>query len=324
MSSGRVEGLGARKPCGGEIAPGESLRGGGSGQGAGVDRSRILAERLGLAFVDLRPEEIEPAAVAAFPATLAERFRAVPVRRAGERLTLAVAEPPDLETFDLLRALAGIPLDLVIAAPEAIETALNRYYRRGGGSVAAVVAGLDEGELLLFDGEEEPADLAALANEAPIVRLVNLLFLRAVEAGASDIHLEPFADGIKVRYRIDGVLYEVEAPPKRLYPAVVSRIKLMAGMDITEKRLPQDGRIRLRLEERDLDLRVAVAPTLHGESVVLRILNRASIFLPLEELGFSPPVLAEFTRLIRRPHGMILVTGPTGSGKTTTLYAAIS
>ena len=324
VSSGRVEGLGARKPCGGEIAPGESLRGGGSGQGAGVDRSRILAERLGLAFVDLRVEEIEPAAVAAFPASLAERFRAVPVRRAGERLTLAVAEPPDLETFDLLRALAGIPLDLVIAAPEAIETALNRYYRRGGGSVAAVVAGLDEGELLLFGGEEEPADLAALANEAPIVRLVNLLFLRAVEAGASDIHLEPFADGIKVRYRIDGVLYEVEAPPKRLYPAVVSRIKLMAGMDITEKRLPQDGRIRLRLEERELDLRVAVAPTLHGESVVLRILNRASIFLPLEELGFSPPVLAEFTRLIRRPHGMILVTGPTGSGKTTTLYAAIS
>ncbi|MGQ9779274.1 MAG: GspE/PulE family protein [Bacillota bacterium] len=306
-----------------------------SNSAARLGESYSEAERQGLrpaaafdlAFLALRPEEIEPAAVAAFPASLAERFRVVPVKRTGDRLVLAAAAPPDLETFDLLASLAGVPLDLVLAPPEAVEAALNRYYRRGGGSVAEVVAGLDEAELLLFRGEEEPTDLAAvesIANEAPIVRLVNLILLRAVEAGASDIHLEPFAEEIKVRYRIDGVLYEVEAPPKRLYPAVVSRIKLMAGMDITEKRLPQDGRIRLRLEERDLDLRVAVAPTLHGESVVLRILNRTSIFLPLEDLGFSPAALSSFTRLIRLPHGMILVTGPTGSGKTTTLYAAIS
>ncbi|NLG83231.1 MAG: type II/IV secretion system protein [Firmicutes bacterium] len=294
---------------------------------AGTGAAHRSPEAFGLDFLALHPEEIEPAAVAAFPASLAERFHVVPVKRMGDRLVLAAAAPLDLETFDLLATLAGVPLDLVLAPPEAVEAALNRYYRRGAGSVAEVVADLDEGELLLFRGEEETTDLAAvesIANEAPIVRLVNLILLRAVEAGASDIHLEPFAEEIKVRYRIDGVLYEVEAPPKRLYPAVVSRLKLMAGMDITEKRLPQDGRIRLRLEERDLDLRVAVAPTLHGESVVLRILNRTSIFLPLEELGFSPAALAAFNRLIRLPHGMILVTGPTGSGKTTTLYAAIS
>lgn len=173
----------------------------------------------------------------------------------------------------------------------------------------------------------EVTDLTAvenLANEAPIVRMVNLILAEGVRLGASDIHLEPFEQEIHLRYRVDGVLYPRNAPPLSLYPAVVSRLKLMAGMDITEKRLPQDGRIRVRLGDRDLDLRVAVAPTLHGESVVMRVLNRQSLLLDLEELGLTANNLKRLERLIRVPHGMILVTGPTGSGKTTTLYAALS
>ncbi|HYH05334.1 MAG TPA: ATPase, T2SS/T4P/T4SS family, partial [Bacillota bacterium] len=162
-----------------------------------------------------------------------------------------------------------------------------------------------------------------MANEAPIIRLVNTMISGAVKVGASDIHLEPFEDEIKLRYRVDGVLQETHSPPRNLYNAVVSRIKLMAGMDITERRVPQDGRIRINIKQRDLDLRVAVAPTLYGEAVVMRLLNRESIMLGLEQLGFSTANLNIFSRLISKPHGMILVTGPTGSGKTTTLYAAL-
>ena len=185
---------------------------------------------------------------------------------------MAVADPSDLHAQDLLRDLTGTPIRIALATGAAIEEALQRYYGGAGETVAAVLEDLNEADFLILHGEEGVADLAALesiANEAPIVRLVNLLLLKAIEASATDIHLEPFEDEVKVRYRIDGILYEVEAPPKRLFPAVLSRIKLMAGMDITEKRLPQDGRIRLRLTERDLDLRVAVAPNLHGESAVL-------------------------------------------------------
>ena len=291
------------------------------------DVQRALAEQLGLDFVDLACLEIPPAAIAALSPRLAERFHAVPIACEEGRLTVAMADPSDLHAQDLLRDLTGQPIRIALATEVAVGEALQRYYGDAGETVAAVLEDLNEADLLILHGEEGVADLAALesiANEAPIVRLVNLLLLKAIEASATDIHLEPFEDEVKVRYRIDGILYEVEAPPKRLFPAVLSRIKLMAGMDITEKRLPQDGRIRLRLSERDLDLRVAVAPNLHGESAVLRILNRSSMFLSLTELGFSPEVLQDFARVIERPHGMILVTGPTGSGKTTTLYAVLS
>ncbi|MGE5530137.1 MAG: type II secretion system ATPase GspE [Patescibacteria group bacterium] len=289
--------------------------------------AQALAEQLGLEYCEPAAMEIPSAALAALTPRLAERFKVVPLRLEEGRLTVAVSDPFDLERLDLLRDLTGLALRPALATGQAIEDALRRYYRGGGETVAAVLEGLDETDLLILQNEEGISDLAALesiANEAPIIRLVNLLLVNAVKAEASDVHLEPFEDEVKVRYRIDGILYEVDAPPKRLYPAVLSRIKLMAGMDITEKRLPQDGRIRLRMAERDLDLRVAVAPTLHGESVVLRILNRQNMLFSLETLGFSPHTLAQFTKLIERPHGMILVTGPTGSGKTTTLYAVLA
>ncbi|MGE5549055.1 MAG: GspE/PulE family protein [Bacteroidota bacterium] len=290
--------------------------------------AQALAEQLGLDYCDLGAMEIPSSTIVALSPRLAERFHAIPVDYANGRLTLAISNPFDLAKQDLLREMLGMPLRFVIAAESAVEEALERYYRGAGETVEGVLEGLDESDfLILRGGEEGVADLAALesiANEAPIIRLVNLLLSNAVKAGATDIHLEPFEDEVKVRCRVDGVLYEVEAPPKRLFPAVLSRIKLMAGMDITEKRLPQDGRIRMRMAERDLDFRVAVAPTLHGESAVLRILNRQAMLLSFEDLGLTGQTLVKFSRLIQRPHGMILVTGPTGSGKTTSLYAVLS
>ncbi|MGE5598114.1 MAG: GspE/PulE family protein [Bacteroidota bacterium] len=295
------------------------------GLAAAEDIVRAQAEQLGLEYCNPAAMDLPPAVVAVISPRLAEKYRAIPVQLADRRLTVAVDDPYDLAKLDTLAGLLGLPLRLALATPAGIDEALRRYYQGGRDSVAAVVEGIGETDFLILHGEnEDVTDLASIANEAPIIRLVNLILANAVQAGATDIHLEPFEDEVKVRYRLDGILYEVEAPPARLYPAVISRVKLMAGMDITEKRIPQDGRIRLRLGDRDLDLRVAVAPTLHGESAVLRILNRQTMLLSLEELGFSAHTLARFTRLVQRPHGMILVTGPTGSGKTTTLYAVLS
>jgi general secretion pathway protein E len=199
---------------------------------------------------------------------------------------------------------------------------LDVYY--GDGGVAPGTTNEGDGEVEYLSEDEEDVDrLRDLASEAPVIRLVNLLINRAVEQRASDIHIEPFEQELKVRYRIDGVLHDVETPQRRLQAAIVSRVKIMAKLNIAERRLPQDGRIRIRIMGREIDLRVSTLPTLYGESVVMRILDRSSIVLDLEELGFEPDSLATFNQLIVRPYGMILVTGPTGSGKTTTLYGAL-
>ncbi len=257
----------------------------------------------------------------------AERHQVIPIQLNAGRVTIATANPLNLEGIDTLASLIKYKIKLAVASPKQIAEALNRFYGASLQSVAAVLEDIDESQLSQFhnDSDLEASAIAPenLANEAPIIRLVNTIIAGAVKAGASDIHLEPFEDEVKVRYRIDGVLQETHSPPKNLYAAVISRVKLMAGMDITERRIPQDGRIRIRLDLRDLDLRVAVAPTLHGEAAVLRILNRESILLNLDQLGLFADNLVIFDELIAKPHGMILVTGPTGSGKTTTLYAAL-
>jgi type IV pilus assembly protein PilB len=256
-----------------------------------------------------------------------ERYRVIPIQLKAGRITLATADPLKLDAFDALSNHLNYKIKLAVASSKQIDNALNKFYGASLESVAAVLEDLDESELSQYRSNiaSEISAIAPedMANEAPIIRLVNTIIAGAVKAGASDIHLEPFEDEVKVRYRIDGVLQETHSPPKNLYSALTSRIKLMAGMDITERRVPQDGRIRVKLDNRDLDLRVAIAPTLYGEEAVLRILNRASILLSLHQLGLSEQNLEIFHALLRRPHGMILVTGPTGSGKTTTLYAAL-
>ncbi|HOJ79120.1 MAG TPA: type II secretion system ATPase GspE [Bacillota bacterium] len=286
-----------------------------------------LGIQLGLPYIQPLELNIDNNLLKLISPRQAEKLRALPLAFDNNCLTLVTDSPLNLDGFDQLKSTLNCRIKLAIASRTQMTEALNKYYGASLESVATVLEDFDESDLNQFQNltEDAVSNIAqeSMANEAPIIRLVNTIISGAVKAGASDIHLEPFEDEIKLRYRIDGVLQETSSPPKALYPAVVSRIKLMAGMDITERRIPQDGRIRLRLDNRDLDLRVAVAPTLFGEEVVMRILNRESILLGLSELGFNATNLKIFKELISKPHGMILVTGPTGSGKTTTLYAAL-
>jgi general secretion pathway protein E len=253
-----------------------------------------------------------------------EHHGVLPVRL--EQGTLLVAtwlEAPSPLALDELRIALGAPVTLVRDTEAALRTVIRRVYARDSSTAEGVIAGLAENDSGLLPGELPLDDLVHLANEAPVVRLVNLLILEALEARASDVHLEAFTDGLRVRYRIDGVLQPAPSPPAHLTAAIISRLKIMADLDIAERRLPQDGRIRLRLQDRAVDVRVATAPTLHGESVVLRLLDRERGRRSLTDMGMGAQVLAQFTEVIGRSHGIVLVTGPTGSGKTTTLYGAI-
>jgi type IV pilus assembly protein PilB len=289
--------------------------------------ARVLSIQLSLPYY--RPAEmtLAPELLALILPRQAERLRLIPVELTDDKLMVATSEPLNLEALDQLRKGSAYKIKIGVAAESQITAALQKCYGAALESVATVLEDLTDTDLSQYQSQafNEISQISPenMANEAPIIRLVNTMISGAVTVGASDIHLEPFEDEIKLRYRVDGVLQETDSPPRNLYNAVVSRIKLMAGMDITERRIPQDGRIRLQTNNRDLDLRVAVAPTLHGEAVVMRLLNRESIMLGLEQLGFSATNLNVFARLISKPHGMILVTGPTGSGKTTTLYAAL-
>jgi general secretion pathway protein E len=248
------------------------------------------------------------------------QYEACPVSLEGSTLTVATADPTNPLLVDELRQTLGLQIKLCVAPQDAILAAIERTY---GASTAMqkIVEGMgsvDEG-----DREEDITQLRDMAFEAPVVRLVNLLIEEAVAAEASDIHIEPSEENLRVRYRIDGILYDLESPPRRLQAAVTSRIKLMAELNIAERRLPQDGRIRMTLGTRRVDIRVSSIPTIHGESIVMRLLDRSSVFMPFDKLGFSPETSASFDKLINQPNKILLVTGPTGSGKTTTLYAAL-
>lgn len=260
----------------------------------------------------------------ALPAEWLEQHAVLPLVFDHEQLVVAswVAHPPS-SALDELRVRFDAPV-VVRRYPEgAVRSAIRRLYASRSGTAEGVIAGLGAGEDVGRRPEMALDDLVHLANEAPVVRLVNLLILEALEARASDVHLEGFADALRVRYRIDGVLQPAPSPPGHLTAAVISRLKIMADLDIAERRIPQDGRIRLRLQDRTVDVRVATAPTLHGESVVLRLLDREQGRRSLAEMGMGPEVRRRFTEVIGRTHGIVLVTGPTGSGKTTTLYGAI-
>ena len=249
--------------------------------------------------------------------------RFIPARLEDKELTVLMSNPLDFYTIDAVRLATGYDVRVLYGKEEGIHLAIEQYYGSGVTSMEKIIEDIDGIPEYRVEEEENVDHLRDMASEGPVIRLVNLIITRAIELRASDIHFEPFEDQFRVRYRIDGVLHDVESPPKRLQAAIVSRVKIMAKLNIAERRLPQDGRIMLRVKGKEIDFRVSSVPTIYGESIVLRILDKSSIVLDIERLGFPGDTLIGFNDLIQRPHGIILVTGPTGSGKTTTLYCAL-
>jgi general secretion pathway protein E len=285
---------------------------------------QALARRLTLPFVGREEFPSSPPFLKNLSPHYMRQYRFCPLAVDNGTLTIACADPLDPVPVDELRSVLGLDVRQAVATEPAILEAIERYFGSGSTAVQKVIETIRDDDWTGEEGGSEDVNsLRDMAFDAPVVRLVNLLIENAVTASASDIHIEPFEDNLRVRYRIDGVLFDAETPPKRLRAAISSRIKIMAELNIAERRLPQDGRIRMNLQGRRLDIRVSTIPTVHGESVVMRILDRAAILLPFETLGFDPRTQRHVERLIALPHGMMLVTGPTGSGKTTTLYAAL-
>jgi general secretion pathway protein E len=234
-----------------------------------------------------------------------------------------MADPLDADAREAVARATGRRVEVLAGTEEGVREAIEISFGDSSSSMDRIVEAVADDAADAPAGDERVERLFGVASEAPIIRLVNFILARAIERGASDIHLEPYEKVLRVRYRIDGVLEDVESPPRRLQTAVVSRVKIMARLNIAESRLPQDGRVKLRIGGQEIDFRVSTVPTLHGESVVIRILDQASVPLDMGTLGFSPETLAAFRPMVSMPYGMVLVTGPTGSGKTTTLYAAL-
>ncbi|HTP51068.1 MAG TPA: type II secretion system ATPase GspE [Anaeromyxobacteraceae bacterium] len=288
---------------------------------------RALAVQLDLPFVErIDAAEVPADLVKQVPINFAKQARALPLGLSGDRVRVAVADPLDTATQDNLSVLLQVPLAPEVAAPAVIVDAINLVYDRTADRHDRLMEDLETTEDLesVAHELEEPADLLEADDEAPIIRLVNSLLFRAVKERASDIHINPEEKDISVRFRIDGVLREVIRPPKRFQASIASRIKIMGGLNIAEKRLPQDGRIRIKIAGRDVDVRLSTVPTAHGERIVMRLLDKSAVLLDLAELGFEDWQLAMMDQLVTRSHGIVLVTGPTGSGKTTTLYGALA
>ena len=284
------------------------------------DLADAWADLLGLPLLAAKDApELPPADVELSPRFL-KQYHVVPVREGDDGLALLVADPADPYPLQAVRLATGREVQLRVGLRSEIDDLIERYYGQGRSAMGSIVESLDGNAAV----EDDVEHLRDLASEAPVIRLVNLILQRAVEQRASDVHIEPFENRLKVRYRIDGVLHEVEAPPSSSTAAVISRVKIMARLNIAERRLPQDGRIQLRVQGKELDLRVSTVPTSFGESVVMRILDRESVVFDFASLGFTDHFRDRFVDVLDRPHGIRLVTGPTGSGKTTTLYTALS
>jgi general secretion pathway protein E len=292
--------------------------------------ARVLAQEYRLPFqAHIDEHSLDSTLVGKVPINYAKKNQLLPIGSDGDSITVAVADPANFEPLDDLQLLYGLPIQAVVTPVEVITEAINRAYDQAANTNAQdLMVDLDEERLELVANElaQEPQDLLESDEAAPIIKLVNGLMSQAVKDRASDIHVEPFEQDLVIRFRVDGMLYDVITPQKRFQSAITSRIKVMSGLNIAEKRLPQDGRIRLRIAGRDLDVRVSSIPTAFGERIVLRLLDRAQtlVDLSLTKLGFAGDNLARLERLIHQSHGIILVTGPTGSGKTTTLYACLN
>ena len=286
----------------------------------------FVAKQYGVPAVNLDEFEVEDAVIQLIPEEVATKHTVIPVNRAGSTLIVATSDPSNIIALDDIKFLTGYDIQPVVAAEEAIKRAIDRYHDQVT-SLDEVMGDFDDSDIDLVheDDDVDVSELAKASEDAPVVRLVNLVLTDAVKRAASDIHVEPYEKSFRVRYRIDGVLYEVMKPPMKLRNALTSRIKIMSELDIAERRLPQDGRIKLRLGRgREMDFRVSVMPTLFGEKIVLRLLDKSNLQLDMTKLGFEREQLEVFQRNIHQPFGMVLVTGPTGSGKTTTLYSALS
>ncbi len=291
-----------------------------------LDMLKALAGQFGMETISLTGLDIPREVLDMVPGDVAQRYKVVPVFKNENVLTVALGDPLDVDTLDGLRYVLKCNVEGVVAPPEEIEKAIANYYGRATGAVEGMLQEITEGTLALPEDVQKQlvGDENVTESDAPIIKLVSLIIMEAFRSRASDIHLEPMPKKFRVRYRIDGVLHEVDSPPKRLQSAIISRVKIMANMSIAEKRVPQDGRIQINVMGRDLDLRVSSIPTNHGESIVMRILDKAGIALGLPQLGFFSDDQQIFERLITLSDGIILVTGPTGSGKTTTLYACLN
>lgn len=303
------------------------------------DMTNFLSRQFGVPSVHLdEVQEIGEDLLKLIPRDKAVKHSCLPINRVGQTLVVAMSDPTDMFAIDDLKFMTGYNIEVVVAGEQAILGAIDRFYAKKASPNAQnedaddfdFGGGIDEFDLddVEFGDEEESVnavDLQNMAEEAPVVRLVNAILVDAIRNNASDIHLEPYEKSMRVRFRIDGVLKEVMRPPLKLRNAIVSRIKIMSNLDIAERRLPQDGRIKLKLGHgREMDFRVSVLPCLFGEKVVMRLLDKSNLQLDMTKLGFEPRALTDFKEAIHRPYGMVLVTGPTGSGKTTTLYSALS
>jgi type IV pilus assembly protein PilB len=313
--------------------PGELLGKIGLDMGLFTDEqlAQALAEQQGLQVVALEDVNLNRETLDIVSDTMAQLYRVIPVRRDGNTVTLATCDPQNLRMQDELRSFLGYDIRLVVATERDVTKAIDRHYSGSQESIEGIIEELESDEALKKAAQEisaeGPIDLTsveALADSAPVRKLLNMVLLLAIKDHASDVHFEPFEDEFRIRIKADGVLYEMVPPPRHLAFAITTRIKVMANLDIAERRLPQDGRIDLSVGGHPVDLRVSVLPTMFGESVVLRILDRSVVSLSLNKVGMDAPTMAAFRQVISKPNGIVLVTGPTGSGKTTTLYSALT
>ncbi|MBI5182153.1 MAG: type IV-A pilus assembly ATPase PilB [Nitrospirae bacterium] len=292
----------------------------------------FLSHQFSIPAINLSTQEIDPNVIKLLPAEVAQKYQVIPILRKGATITLAMVDPSDVFAIDDIKFMTGYDVQPVLATEGSIRATINKHYDTSDALQTVLKDiklqdAIDEGDVDVIQEMDEKVDVGALKDaveEAPVVKLVNFILADAVVKGVSDIHIEAYEKNFRVRYRLDGVLYEAMAPPMKLRAAMTSRLKIMADLDIAERRLPQDGRIKLRMKNKEIDLRVSSLPCLFGEKIVMRILDKSNLTLDLTKLGFEVKALQDFTNAINSPYGMVLVTGPTGSGKTTTLYSALN
>ncbi len=292
-----------------------------------ADVTAVIAAEYHLSAVDLTEVEVDERAVAMLPADFASKHAILPIRRSGRTLTVAIADPSDPTLVDVLKFITRLDIELVVAGEYSLRTLIEKHYDVTTAKLGELLDELEEMEIELVAEEEEHVNTAQLreqVEDAPVVRLINGVLTDAVKRRASDIHIEPYERQLRVRYRVDGALQEIMLPPTRMQAALISRVKILADLNIAERRIPQDGRIKMKLGSRVIDFRVSTLPCLYGEKIVLRILDKGNLTLDLEQFGMEPKAEQDMLAAIQNPYGMVLVTGPTGSGKTTTLYSALT